>query len=148
GRGVYVGDTLTVFNPVQRWWGEGDEKIFVDGESFPSIFGTGTEDYYGYSWGGRSTDFYEHPFHAQPRSHIYNKGNRKSGDEHNTQGYSTETRTRSLDTIPFQSGLKLDMEVWSWADCEMSYGVGTYWYESEPKRAPEISRSGELLLDR
>lgn len=44
GRGVYVGDTLTIMNPVERWWGEGDEKIWVDGEDFPSIFGTGTED--------------------------------------------------------------------------------------------------------
>ncbi len=129
GRGVYVGDTLTVMNPVERWWGEGDEKIFVDGESFPSIFGTGTEDYYGYSWGGRSTDFYEHPFHAQPFCHQYNKQNRKTNaDERNTLGYSTETRTRVLDTMPFSDLLKLDMEVWSWSDCDMGYAAGTYWY--------------------
>ena len=30
------------------WWGEGDEKFFVDGEGFPSTFGTGSEDYFGY----------------------------------------------------------------------------------------------------
>ncbi len=128
GRGVYVGDTLTVMNPVDRWWGEGDEKIYVDGEDFPSIFGTGTEDYYAYSWGGISTDFYEHPFHAQPRSHVYDKLNRKTTSEANTFGYSTETRTRSLDTMPFGSSLQLDMEVWSWTDCDMAYGVGMYWY--------------------
>jgi hypothetical protein len=128
GRGVYVGDTLTIMNPVERWWGEGDEKIWVDGEDFPSIFGTGTEDYYAYSWGGVSTDFYEHPFHAQPRCNVYNKLNRKTSDEKNTKGYSTETRSRSLDTIPFSQSLQLDMEVWSWTDCEMAYGVGTYWY--------------------
>lgn len=128
GRGVYVGDTLTIWNPIARWWGEGDEKIFVDGESFPSIFGTGTEDYYGYSWGGRSTDFYEHPFHAQPFSHKYNKLNRKSVDERNTQGYSTETRTRALDTMPFAKSLKLDMEVWHWKEVDMGYAVGAYWY--------------------
>ena len=128
GRGVYVGDTLTVMNPVEKWWGEGDERIWVDGESFPSIFGTGTEDYYGYSWGGVSTDFYEHPFHAQPRCHKYNKLNRKTTSERNTQGYSTETRTRSLDTMPFGGSLQLDMEVWSWSDCDMGYGVGAYWY--------------------
>lgn len=140
GRGVYVGDTLTIMNPVERWWGEGDEKIFVDGESFPSIFGTGTEDYYAYSWGGRSTDFYEHPFHAQPFSHQYNKLNRKSGNEKNTQGFSTETRTRSLDTMPFASSLKLDMEVWSWTDCDMGYGVGVYWYgdaDAKSNHAPD-----------
>jgi hypothetical protein len=129
GRGVYVGDTLTVMNPVSRWWGEGDEKIWVDGEDFPSLFGTGTEDYYAYSWGGQSTDFYEHPFHAQPKAYKYNKLNRKTDEsERNTLGYSVETRSRSLDTMPFGSSLQLDMEVWSWTDCEMGYGVGAYWY--------------------
>ena len=140
GRGVYVGDTLTVMNPVERWWGEGDEKIFVDGESFPSIFGTGTEDYYAYSWGGISTDFYQHPFHAQVRSHIYNKLNRKTTSEANTSGYSTETRSRSLDTMPFGSSLQLDMEVWHWTECEMAYGVGMYWYgfaETISNRTPD-----------
>lgn len=128
GRGVYVGDALTIMNPVEKWWGEGDEKIWVDGEDFPSIFGTGTEDYYGYSWGGKSTDFYEHPFHSQPCSNVYNKLNRKTTNERNTKGYSTETRTRSLDVMPFGSSLQLDMEVWSWTDCDMAYGVGVYWY--------------------
>lgn len=141
GRGVYVGDTLTVMNPVAKWWGEGDEKIFVDGEDFPSIFGTGTEDYYAYSWGGRSTDFYQHPFHAQPMAHTYNKLNRKSDPgERNTMGYSVETRTRTLDTMPFSSSLQLDMEVWSGTDCEMGYGVGVYWYgfaDTESNREPE-----------
>ncbi|QDV41123.1 hypothetical protein Enr13x_09610 [Stieleria neptunia] len=140
GRGVYVGDTLTIMNPVERWWGEGDEKIWVDGEDFPSIFGTGTEDYYAYSWGGRSTDFYEHPFHAQPFSHRYNKLNRKTTDERNTHGFSVETRSRSLDTMPFGSSLQLDMEIWSWSECEMGYGVGMYWYgfqDTTSNRKPE-----------
>lgn len=130
GRGVYVGDTLTIMNPVHSWWGEGDERIWVDGEDFPSIFGTGTEDYYAYSWGGISTDFYEHPFHAQPLCNRYNKLNRKleSYTARNTLGYSVETRSRSLDTMPFGSSLQLDMEVWSGTDCDMGYQVGSYWY--------------------
>jgi len=51
GQGVYVGDTLTVFNPVAGWHGEGDERIYIDDESFPSHLGTGTDDYYGFAWG-------------------------------------------------------------------------------------------------
>ncbi|MEI6890800.1 MAG: glycoside hydrolase family 172 protein [Pontiella sp.] len=146
GRGVYVGDTLTVMNPVEKWWGEGDEKIWVDGEDFPSIFGTGTEDYYAYSWGGRSTDFYEHPFHAQPFCHTYNKLNRKTdATERNTKGYSTETRTRSLDTMPFGSSLKLDMEIWSWTDCDMGYGVGMYWYGDAATTSNRKSDAKEAL---
>lgn len=140
GRGVYVGDTLTVMNPLAGWWGEGDEKIFVDGEDFPSIFGTGTEDYYAYSWGGRSTDFYEHPFHAQVRAHYYNKLNRNKGNLRNTKGYSTETRTRALDTMPFGKSLELNMEVWHWRECEMGYDVGMQWYgdlATKSNRKPE-----------
>ncbi|MGJ8643550.1 MAG: glycoside hydrolase family 172 protein [Luteolibacter sp.] len=142
GSGVYVGDTLTVMNPVEQWWGEGDEKIWVDGEDFPSIFGTGTEDYYAYSWGGRSTDFYEHPFHAQPFANKFNKLNRKpeSDDSRNTQGFSVETRSRALDTMPFGSSLQLDMEVWSGTDCDMGYQVGAYWYafaDTASNRKPE-----------
>ena len=146
GRGVYVGDALTIMNPVKRWWGEGDEKIWVDGEDFPSIFGTGTEDYYAYSWGGKSTDFYEHPFHAQPYSNVYNKLNRKvDAKGKNTQGYSTETRTRALDVMPFGTSLKLDMEVWSWTDCDMGYGVGVYWYGDATTISNRLPNINEVL---
>jgi hypothetical protein len=132
GRGVYVGDTLTLWNPVTSWWGEGDHKIWVDGESFPSMFGTGTEDYYGYSWGGISTDFYEHPFHAQVACNVYDKLNRKTSSERDTFGYSVETRSRALDGIPFNSLLQVDMEVWHGTDCNMDYAVATHWY-AEPE---------------
>ena len=51
GQGHLVGTVLDVENPpAAAWWGEGDEKIYVDGEAFPSLFGTGTEDYFGYAW--------------------------------------------------------------------------------------------------
>ncbi|MDW7691199.1 glycoside hydrolase family 172 protein [Flammeovirgaceae bacterium SG7u.111] len=145
GRGVYVGDALTVMNPVEKWWGEGDEKIWVDGEDFPSIFGTGTEDYYGYSWGGRSTDFYEHSFHAQPRCNVYNKLNRKTSKERSTLGYSTETRTRALDGMPFGSSFQLDMEIWSWTDCEMGYGVGMMWYGDASTTTNRLPDANEAL---
>lgn len=160
GRGVYVGDALTIWNPVKRWWGEGDEKIWVDAEDFPSIFGTGTEDYYGYSWGGMSNDFYEHPFHAQPMSNVYNKLHRKTEAEfgdRNTQGYSTETRSRALDVMPFGSSLQLDMEVWSWTeDADMEYGVGVYWYgdastisnrKPDPKGILELNANDKKTMD-
>ncbi len=34
GKGLYAGDALTVFNTADAWWGEGDEKIFVDNDIF------------------------------------------------------------------------------------------------------------------
>ena len=50
GRGRFVGVELHVWNPKGGWWGEGDEKFYIDGEKFPSTFGTGSEDYFGYAW--------------------------------------------------------------------------------------------------
>jgi hypothetical protein len=115
GKGVYMGDTLAVFNPVRDWWGEGDEKIWVDRESFPSHFGTGSEDYYGYSWG--NTTLFSGPFCCQPR--VDGPGN---------AGHTTNTRTRILDAIPFEKSIKVDMEIWHWKDVQMDYAVTSYWY--------------------
>jgi len=115
GKGVYMGDTLALFNPVRDWWGEGDEKIWVDGESFPSHFGTGSEDYYGYSYGNPTV--FHGPFSNQPR--VDGPGN---------MGHTTNTRTRILDAIPFTKSIQTDMEIWHWADCKVNYAAATYWY--------------------
>ena len=45
GHGHFVGVTMSVKENADGWWGEGDDMFFVDGENFPSINGTGTEDY-------------------------------------------------------------------------------------------------------
>jgi hypothetical protein len=49
GRGHYVGTALFIgLNGANRWWGEGEIKFFIDGDTdFPTICGTGTEDYVG-----------------------------------------------------------------------------------------------------
>ena len=41
-----MGVTLGVLQNTDRWWGEGDDMIFVDDESMPVINGTGSEDYF------------------------------------------------------------------------------------------------------
>jgi len=115
GRGVYVGDTLTLFNGVDAWWGEGDEKIYVDGEDFPSHFGTGTEDYYGYAWCRPAA--FSAPFHAQPE-----------GGGNLAAGFSVNSRYRALDAIPFTRSLTVDMELWHWRDTYMDYAPATFWY--------------------
>ncbi|MDO5309528.1 MAG: DUF2961 domain-containing protein [Planctomycetia bacterium] len=115
GQGVYVGDILSLVNRSSDWWGEGDEKIYVDGESFPSHFGTGTEDYYGYAWG--STAYFESPFHAQPRC-----------EGPSNFGNTTVLRYRLLDGVPFTKSFKFDMEIWHWAQTTVDYAVTTFWY--------------------
>ena len=115
GRGVYVGDTLAIFNPVATWYGEGDEKIWVDGEKFPSHMGTGTEDYYGYSYAPKPV--HQTPFCGEPRI-----------DQPMTQGHNTSTRTRNLDGIPFRNSLQFDMELIAWKPTTLTYAATTYWY--------------------
>ncbi len=53
GRGNYVGTVYSVLQTVNGWFGEGDDRFFIDGEKNPSIQGTGTEDYFGDAWGFR-----------------------------------------------------------------------------------------------
>lgn len=116
GKGVYVGDGVALFNTADAWWGEGDEKIYVDGEKFPSHIGTGTEDYYGYAW-CRPENFTGHPFIAQP-----------DGSGNLNAGYTVNSRYRSLDAIPFTQSLVFDLELWHWAHTTIDYAPVTYWY--------------------
>ena len=102
GQGVFVGDAWTVLNIQGSWWGEGDEKIYVDDawdRGFPTHFGTGTEDYYGWAGGEVPTrkDEFSVPFLANARV---------GGLDGRTTGFNICTRTRSLDAIPFTQRLR------------------------------------------
>lgn len=124
GRGVYVGDTLNITSNSAKWWGEGPEKISVDGEAFPSQFGTGSEDYYGYAWG--DTHIFQAPFHAQP----------KLPEGPGFTGTTVNTRIRSLDAVPFNTSFNFDLEVLTQGAMAnehytLDYGAATYWYGIE-----------------
>lgn len=115
GRGVYAGDAVLVFNTADAWWGEGDEKIYVDGEAFPSSFGTGTEDYFGYAW--CRPELFDHPLIAQPAGY---------GNFH--PGMSVNMRYRILDAIPFSESLKVDLEMWHWVKTTIDFSATAYYY--------------------
>ena len=58
GMGRFVGCVIGVDNVDQKWWGEGEFKVYLDGdEAFPTICGTGTEDYIGQAWGFHDNAF-------------------------------------------------------------------------------------------
>jgi hypothetical protein len=115
GKGVLVGNSVTLFNTIDAWWGEGDEKIFVDNEIFPSHFGTGTEDFYGYAWSNPAK--FDHPYIAQPDG----SGAMKSG-------HVVNLRYRGLDVIPFKQKLQVDMEMWHWQKTTINHAPVSYWY--------------------
>ena len=139
GKGHYVGDTLTVYTPSPKWYGEGDERVYIDGENTPSHIGTGTEDYYGYAWG--MADFFSSPFISEPSRD-------RAGDRDDWSGYTTTSRVRLLDEIPFGVSLKHDMEIWNWAETEVDYAVGTFWYArpgASCNRQPQPEQAGEAI---
>ncbi|HQH25529.1 MAG TPA: DUF2961 domain-containing protein [Bacteroidales bacterium] len=53
GNGHYVGTVLSSQNGIGHWFGEGDDSFYIDGETIPSISGTGTEDYFNEAWNMR-----------------------------------------------------------------------------------------------
>jgi hypothetical protein len=116
GDGQLVGAALNVENPSGAgWWGEGDEKIRVDGEVFPSWFGTGTEDYFGYAWS--TTETFAHAYHAQTRA--------PAGG---FPGLYAMNRFHVLDPIPFSRTLRFDLEIWHWSTTTIAVDATLYWY--------------------
>ena len=116
GTGHQVGTLLDVENPPgTAWWGEGDEKIFVDGEAFPSLFGTGTEDYFGYAWS--QTETFAHAYHAQTRAPAGGFA-----------GLFSMNRFLVLDPVPFERSLRFDLEIWHWSDTSIAADAILYWY--------------------
>jgi hypothetical protein len=134
GEGLWVGTHLHVTNPVGDWWGEGDEKVWVDGESFPSTFGTGSEDYFGYAWS--SPNLFDRPYHGQVHC-----------DGPGTYGHVSVHRWQTFDPISFSRSIKFDMEMWHWRDCQARYAQTSYWYAKPGSTSVEKRiRPGDLTL--
>lgn len=127
GEGALVGLLLQVGNGSSVWWGEGDEKIYVDGESFPSWFGTGTEDYFGAAF--CSLDRYARPFHAQtlgPDAGGHVGEACATGPGH--VGRTSNVRWHVLDPIRFATQLVFDLELWHWWFADWSLRALVYAY--------------------
>jgi len=120
GRGRFCGVTLHVWNPRGGWWGEGDEKFFVDGEKFPSTFGTGSEDYFGYAWG--NPHLFQKPYHAQTMTQM-------------NQGHQSLLRWHFVDNVPFQKSFEGCIEKYYKNDRAL-YAVVACWYLSPDGQDP------------
>jgi hypothetical protein len=113
GQGRYVGTHLHGWNPRGNWWGEGDDKFFVDGEKFPSSFGTGSEDYFGYAWS--SAGHFSRPYHNQ----ILNEGN---------SGHFDDNRWHIADSVPFDTSFEADIEKYFANERPTLYAAEVFWY--------------------
>ena len=70
GKGRYIGAVLGIRTHQDNWWGEGEVKMFLDGDrELATIVGTGSEDYVGLSYGMQQTPFL---YHGATLSHPEN----------------------------------------------------------------------------
>ncbi|MBN2558122.1 MAG: DUF2961 domain-containing protein [Clostridia bacterium] len=125
GAGHYTGTVLNIEKALRPgWYGEGDEKIYIDGETEPSIWGTGTEDYFLTAW----CPSVHHSAFAG--CSIWQNCNHP-GDK--MTGY----RFHILDPIPFTSRIRVDIEhAWTVENKEFAdyYSSVAYWYQNEPHK--------------
>lgn len=127
GAGRFVGVMLHVWNPRGSWWGEGDEKFFVDGEAFPSTIGTGSEDYFGYAW--CNPTLFQHAYHNQTLSM-------------NNRGHISVNRWHIPDNIPFQTAFEGAIEKYFPNERPTLYAATVYWYQHggrDPYRAVGVA---------
>jgi hypothetical protein len=96
GSGQYVGTVMSVTLAQDGWWGEGDDFFYIDGETVPSLQGTGSEDYFNDAWGFR------------PRSSHWFGQPRWQGDAAGDSGVCY--RWHVLDPVGFSTALKVTME--------------------------------------
>ena len=125
GRGHYVGCNLNIDCFAQEknnWYGEGDDMIFIDGEDFPSIHGTGTEDYFNTAFCPR-TEF------CTPYFGIH----LNSGDEENPwRGKNSMYRFHIEDPIHFTQSIRVTIEHGHANKLMNDYSSTAYWYQTEP----------------
>ena len=155
GRGQYVGTYMALTTLERYWYGEGEVKFYMDGDSkYPTICGTGTEDYFGGAWSFASqengktientfcTPFMGYPYYSHHDTFIHH-------DFHNDDQMPQRSfyRWHIMDPIVFEKELKVTIQqigVYHGGLFERQDDVATvaYWYQEEPHRvfAPLMER--------
>jgi hypothetical protein len=135
GRGHYVGTSCAWGVNNGGWWGEGEVKFFIDGDDeYPTICGTGTEDYfcgsYNFDLKGSFTEFTT-PYAGLPQVL------RPDGAYHSQQRFSMY-RWHITDPIRFTTDLRVTMQALGWRQgpkyLQLQDDIATvaYWYQTLP----------------
>lgn len=149
GKGHYVGTVMAVRTRSPSWFGEGDEKIYIDGEEEPSIWGTGTEDYFLSAWGlksGLNTPYFGTVYFDQWGI---------------VGGHTSAYRWHLADPIVFNNKIRVTIEHFgwispdenveheahSWNEREDDFATVAFWYQAGiPTGATPVPPASERAL--
>jgi len=149
GQGHYVGTVMSARSRSPYWFGEGDARIYVDGDTKPSIQGTGTEDYFLMAWGLNEALF---PFFGCTYM---------SGDPSDLGTRYSLYRWHIADPIRFTKSIRFEIEHTGWISAdetesgevdghvEREDDVATvaFWYQvGQPKRFAPIPPLKERIF--
>jgi len=140
GEGRYVGTFLSWTQLSSGWAGEGEVKFFIDGDGqFPTIAGTGTEDYFGADWGLPA--IYSTPYMGNVLDH--------KGKDAGVGTQWSLYRWHVLDPISFHKDLKVTIQDLGWwpngkyQPLDDDFASTAFWYQKEPHapfpRLPSLS---------
>lgn len=118
GEGHFVGINYYVHSPSPMWYGEGDDMIYIDGETKASLLGTGTEDFFNTSWCPKS--IFAHPYYGFARV------NNDIGWLGRTHMY----RFFIADPIYFSTAFKGTIEHGHDNNMTLDIGSVAYWYQT------------------
>jgi hypothetical protein len=136
GHGHYVGTYLAWQSNNSGWFGEGEIKFYMDGDDeFPTLCGTGTEDYFGGAWN------WEHPkgeygTYSTPFLGMHQV--LKSDGLYRSQQRFGMYRWHIMDPIRFETDLRVTIQALGWRSggrylpLQDDIASTAFWYQSEP----------------
>jgi hypothetical protein len=148
GKGVFIGAVVGVRTLRSGWWGEGEIKFYLDGDTdYPTICGTGSEDWVGLSYGIQETTFQYHGCNLNFKSEEISKFKEKETgvtEEFNTE-YISMYRWHLLDPVYWKKDCRITIQQIGCCYYERSddWSTATFWYEPVPSAPLPIIPNAE-----
>lgn len=153
GKGQYVGTYLAHGARKTGWWGEGEIKFYMDGDKeFPTICGTGEEDYFNGSYGYNDREIDGKMYYDSFSNNYTGFYQVKDSDIDGFVGIFGQYRWHVLDPVRFNNDLRVTIQSLGWGPdgylpLEDDLASVAYWYQIEPHNPfPKLPGKENLII--